>query len=291
MANIIVPVNFSDCSENNCKFSLGLAARLGTGIQLLHCFSETKNYPVISYMDKASVPYQITSPLQSGSEEQTKTALHDFLNNLKQLRDKLGFPDVNVDQAILYGTPADEIIRFCDEENPELLLLSTHSTGDKVKKFLGSLSYHLLKSVQIPVLVIPKDVLIPLENKIRVAFVCRFEEDELKSFNQLIRLISGFEVSLTILHVGHSGDEETYQNQLILLQKQFSHFYKKHPVDFQLIEDEDWIEGIKNYSTQNNIDIVSFTTKRRGFFSKFFNPGMTKSLLFEYNKPLLVFHT
>ncbi|MEA3443756.1 MAG: universal stress protein [Bacteroidota bacterium] len=291
MAKIIVPVDFSDCSENNCKFSLELATRLGAEIVLLHCFNENSNFPVLAYMDNASVAYQINSPLQTADEEETKNALDSFLANLKKMQDKLGFHDVVVRQEIVYGTPAEEIICFCNDENPDLLLLSTQSTGDKVKKILGSLSYHLLTSVNVPVLVIPRDVELTFSKSIKIAFVSRFEENELKSLNRLIRLVSVFNASLTILHVGSLHDEEKYIAQLSLIQKQLSSFYKKHNVNFELINNVDWIEGIKNYSTQNNIDIISFTSKRRSFFSQFFNPGITKNLLFEYDKPLLVFHT
>ncbi|MCF8372507.1 MAG: universal stress protein [Bacteroidales bacterium] len=290
MAKIVVPVDFSECSEINCTFSLKLASQIKAELMVLHCFNETGQYPVVAYMDKVSVPYPINSPLQTSNEKETKEALENFLDNLKAKRDKLGYSEVPISQHIVYGAPADEIIHFCEEEKPDMLLLSSGSSGDKVKKILGSLSYHLLKSVKVSVMVIPREMALNLDNPLKIAFVSRFEENELRSMNQLIRIISGFTTSLTILHVGSSEDDPKYLQHLRRIREQLASFYKKHKVDFELIADADWIEGIKNFADQENIDIISFTTKPRGFFAKFFNPGMTKSLLFDYNKPLLVFH-
>lgn len=290
MAKIVVPVDFSECSELNCKFSLKLASQINAELMVLHCFNEAGQFPVVAYMDKVSVPYQINSPLQLSNEKETKDALESFLESLKSIRDKLGFPKVLISQHIVYGAPADEIIHFCKVEKPDLLFLSSSSSGDKIKKVLGSLSFHLLKSVQVPVMVIPKDMVLNLDNPLKIAFVSRFEENELKSMNQLIRLISGFKTSLTILHVGSTQDDPKYLQHLNKIREQLASFYKKHKVRFELIDNSDWIEGIMLFADQENIDIISFTTKPRGFFAKFFNPGMTKSLLFDYNKPLLVFH-
>jgi nucleotide-binding universal stress UspA family protein len=290
MAKIVVPVDFSEHSEINCKFSLKLASQINAELMVLNCFNEIGQYPVVAYMDKVSVPYQVNSPLQLGNEKETKDALENFLEDLKKNRDTMGCSDVPISQHILYGAPADEIIQFCDEEKPDLLLLSSGSSGDKVKKVLGSLSFHLLKSVKVPVMVIPRDMVLNLENPLKIAFVSRFEENELKSMNQLIRIISGFTTSLTILHVGSSEDDPKYLQHLDRIRDQLDSFYKKHKVEFELIADADWIEGIKNFASQQHIDIISFTTKPRGFFAKFFNPGMTKSLLFDYHTPLLVFH-
>ena len=291
MGKIVVPVDFSECSESNCKFSLKLASQINAELVVLHCFNDTKTLAAINYMDKAAMPFQVGSPLQSTDEKETEKALSDFLDGLKKTRDRLGYPEVEVSQQIVYGTPADEIINFCEKEQPDMLILSSSSSGDRIKRALGSLSFHLLKSVKVPALVIPRDIHIDLEKELRLAFVSRFEENEVRSMNKLIRLISGFKPWLDILHVASAEDGEKYATHLERLKTMVSNFYKKkHKVSFELIEDNDWIEGIKQFAEQNHTDIISFTTKRRGFFAKFFNPGMTKSLLFDFNVPLLVFH-
>ena len=59
----------------------------------------------------------------------------------------------------------------------------------------------------------------------------------------------------------------------------------------QLIIGEDILEELQQFITQEQIDVIALTTRKRNMLARMFNPGIARKMLFHTSIPLLVFHT
>ena len=50
----------------------------------------------------------------------------------------------------------------------------------------------------------------------------------------------------------------------------------------------DFLNSLENYIKTNQIDIITLTSYKRNIFSRLFNPGIARKMIFHSDTPLLV---
>ena len=81
-----------------------------------------------------------------------KDALHQFSENLKESREGGGF--VTDDIIVVRGNPVEEIIKYCEEKNCDLIVMGTHGHGTLADVMMGSTARRVLRRSKKPVLVV-----------------------------------------------------------------------------------------------------------------------------------------
>ena len=81
-----------------------------------------------------------------------KDALHQFSENLKESREGGGF--VTDDIIVVRGNPVEEIIKYCEEKNCDLIVMGTHGHGTLADVMMGSTARRVLRRSTKPVLVV-----------------------------------------------------------------------------------------------------------------------------------------
>ena len=81
-----------------------------------------------------------------------KDALHQFSENLKESRDGEGF--ITDDIIVVRGNPVEEILKYSEEKNCDLIVMGTHGHGTLEDVMLGSTARRVIRRSKIPVLVV-----------------------------------------------------------------------------------------------------------------------------------------
>jgi nucleotide-binding universal stress UspA family protein len=81
-----------------------------------------------------------------------KDALHQFSENVKESREGEGF--VTDDIIVVRGNPVEEILKYSDEKNCDLIVMGTHGHGTLVDAMMGSTARRVLRRSKKPVLVV-----------------------------------------------------------------------------------------------------------------------------------------
>jgi nucleotide-binding universal stress UspA family protein len=173
---ILVPVDFSECSNKAVDFALHLGEKFNAHITLLHIvtlFHEDVN---------EETRLQDFEKIVQTKEQWINRKLKEHHNTADQQK-------VDVESVLQRGfTPADKILEYIQENNFDLVVMGSHGrTG--IKHFLqGSVSEKIVRLSKIPVLTIhhstkkydPKVILVPIDfskfSKIAVEhamFFCR----------------------------------------------------------------------------------------------------------------------
>lgn len=118
--------------------------------------------------DRPTIPSAgILPDFEAVPEEETHVwASQEWESARQRLRDDV-LPDArrlerdgwNVEVATAFGDPAEEIVAWCDDHEPDLVAMATHGRSGLSRALLGSVAERSLRGLAVPVLMLrPEEV-------------------------------------------------------------------------------------------------------------------------------------
>ncbi len=269
--NILVPVDFSDCSKNALRIAIDIAKRSGAKIHMLNAIHIHSTHPDVSGGG-------LISALISDYESQVKKSFEDLESDLIELND---VPH-EADRFISFFV--DAIYSETKNKNIDLVVMGTREAHSNIEQFLGSNSTDVIRNSEVPVLVIPENT--PSFNPKKLGFASDFES--LMNFNNLEILkwlIAIYQTEIMIFHVAKDPDEISLQTQ-----KQMEELHKRflnQKSSIRTIEAESVLKGIKKFSETHELDVLSVVPKERSFFERLFHQSITKAVALNPGLPIL----
>jgi nucleotide-binding universal stress UspA family protein len=149
---ILVPLDFSKCSEYALEYAKALVKPLKGSLHLLHVIETPIAYSEWGYTFEAA---EIASLSQHAT-----TGMQNVVENLT----KEGF---TASSEIMTGTPYYAISKYADEHHVDLLIISTHGRHGFNRFFWGSTTERVVRTIHCPVLSVhpPKEYLEENESK------------------------------------------------------------------------------------------------------------------------------
>jgi len=131
---MLVPLDGSELSEVTFKYAKELAGRFaGLEVILLH---------VCAGDEKGSIPLH-RAYIESSAETIRSGASTGAGNR-----------EVKVRGELVTGSPADEILRYAEKNNIDLILMASHGRSGISRWAMGSVAYKVLRSARVPVLMV-----------------------------------------------------------------------------------------------------------------------------------------
>jgi nucleotide-binding universal stress UspA family protein len=139
--NILFPIDFSECSEKVFPFALDMTKKFNAKLHLLFVARD------ISYMTILAIPRDRLMNTATEIARAGENRMKAFCD--KHLRD---FP--NHETKVVIGDPADEIVKFANEQGIDLIVMATHGRKGLDRTLMGSVADHTVKNASLPVLTI-----------------------------------------------------------------------------------------------------------------------------------------
>jgi nucleotide-binding universal stress UspA family protein len=146
---MLVPLDGSALAEVVLPYARVLAGRFNLDVALIHVAEKRESKSLLlpqAYVDRTA-----------------DTIRRDIAKNQKK---KSGVPresqGIKVSGEVMVGSPAEEILRYADENDIDLILMATHGRSGISRWVMGSVADRVLRSSRIPVLLvragIPQDI-------------------------------------------------------------------------------------------------------------------------------------
>lgn len=153
----------------------------------------------------------------------------------------------------------------------------------------GQVSYpKFIEHVRCPVLILPDEISNTTFHN--AVYATDYNSEDIRSLKHLSNFLRQSEnTNLTILH-----NEENFDFEANLKWTGFQDLVQSEIgngiLDFTLKKEKDFLSGIKLYNEETNPDLLVILNEKKGFFEDIFTSSKTKSVLSQFDKPLLVYH-
>jgi nucleotide-binding universal stress UspA family protein/CRISPR/Cas system CMR-associated protein Cmr5 small subunit len=286
---ILLPVDFSNYSKMAAMIALDWAAELKAELTVFHTYFN----PVLSTM-----PFSDTFAYEMNMEElvveledKAKAGMNDLKNYLDGKNEELGEKKIVIKTELVKGVAEDEIIKFSKVYRPSVIIMGTRGKDRKVADLIGSVTAEVMERTKVPVFAVPEGFEYKgLEHMTNMLYATDFMDSDFKAIVILEKIAKPLGMKVMCAHVSSKDHSQWDDVRLKGLKEHFKKIYGETHVDCDLIEHEDFYIALESYVREKNIDILSFTRRRRSLMSKLFNPNIAKKMLFHSTTPLLVFN-
>ena len=284
---VVIPVDFSNYSLKACEFGFNFAKNIDAEVVLLHVYFT----PIYA----TSLPYGDVFNYQLSDEENVRSILQKVHADLNVLSDKVKvkvasgeFPDVKYVCVLREGIPEEEILRYAKEYRPVIIIMGTRGKNQKDIDLIGSVTAEVIERSRVPVLAIPENTPFKQFSEVkRVAFITNFDQRDLIAFDSLINSLKPFHFSISLIHL---TDVSNTWNEIKLggIKEYFQKQYPQLEIYYDVVKNDDLLNSLDNYIKTNHIGIIALTSYKRNIFSRLFNPGIARKMIFHSDTPLLV---
>ena len=141
---ILFPTDFSDVSYESISFVNKVVRKLESKLLLLH---------VVEYTPQSSF-YEIVEESQDDILKMIR------IKNEKKLRKMAEqFYGIEIERYVIQGDPFEEIIKFIDKEEVDLIILPTHGHTSLIHSLIGSVAEKIFRKAPCSVLTVkPKQL-------------------------------------------------------------------------------------------------------------------------------------
>jgi nucleotide-binding universal stress UspA family protein len=265
MKKLLVPCDFSHQALNAFQFALDIAAKSpGSTVHLLHVVE----LPVLH--DSVLMP--VLSFEQDLMEELKEKANKEFAIVEKNYnKDK-----VKVVSEVQFGKVSDMIVRYCKDQEIDILIMGSHGASGARELFIGSNAEKIVRHSPVPVLVVKDYFKGPIKN---IVFPNTLETEHQENLVMKVKdLQHFFGAHLHILWVNtplnFTTDTET-NKRLEQFVKRFQ--FKNYTINiYNHLSAE---EGIVDFAKAQDASMIAMGTHGRRGIAHMFYGSLTESLV------------
>jgi nucleotide-binding universal stress UspA family protein len=265
MKTILVPTDFSEAAKNAAEYAAKLAKSVNAQVLLFHAY----HVPAVVAADFPVMPLSL---------EEIQTENERYLE--KEATDLAGRTGAMVTYQAKMGLAADEIR---DAKDAGLIVMGMKGASEISEALLGSIAASTFRKSKVPVLLIPEKA--KYKRPETIVFACDYDPatdvhslDALKSFSK------AFNPKIYVVNIKRRKESVAVKKQvgtkLDGLLSNVEHVY-------YFPEKEDLAEGINEFASEHNADIVAVVPHRYGLIEGLFHKSISKRLAFHTNVPLL----
>jgi nucleotide-binding universal stress UspA family protein len=269
MKNILVPVDFSDCSALAVRFAVNLAMKTSGKIVLLHVLDESE--PDTGLGSTGS---------WAGSEEVATVPY--MMARLQHVKDQMvafmkenGLTELNAQDVIEVGDPAMKINAGAEKYNADIIVMGTHGTKNHSNLFIGSVADKVVQHADRPVLSIRE---LQSVNPTPIIFASDFTEEADRIFDKVKDFASMFGSELQLLKIIDEDDADLKSKVI----NELTDFCKRHQCEniaSEVMYASKTEEGILLYSKRVGAQLIALGTHGRKGLSRFFNGSVSAELV------------
>ncbi|HCO84478.1 MAG TPA: universal stress protein [Arenibacter sp.] len=271
MKKIIVPVDFSEQSENALKTAASIATKYGSEIFVLHMLELSE--ALVSSNEQAH--YEQAVFLIKLAEKRFETFLEKpYLKGIK------------VTPIVKHHKVYSEVNEVAEKHQADLIVMGSRGTDGIKEIFVGSNAEKMVRNSNVPVLVI-KDYIEGFEVK-RFVFACDFEEENLEPFQRAKNLADKFGAELILVNINTPGDNFLSTKDAFKKINKFLHLAKAS-LEVEIYSDYSVERGILAFSESRNADLIGLPTHGRKGLSHFLMGSIGEDVTNHSKIPVITF--
>ena len=276
MSKILIPVDFSDNSNNAIHYACQIAQLGGQELDLVHVFSSHSN----TYLNVKGETALNDPRVPEAEQNMAKT--------ISQIQQE--FLNIKVNGHFKEGNLYDEIKALTNSIAYDAVVMGTQGASGLDAVFIGSNTYDTILNTTTPVLAVPESATEYKKNN--VALLCNFKEAELVALEQAIPLFET-DYRLILIHVNTSDKpikdiDEQFKEWINKIESELgisdiSYIIK--PQALFMRQKETIAQAISSVLLDEQVDILILTKSKKSVFRQLTEANVIKKLAFNIQIP------
>lgn len=273
MKAIFVPTDFSDRATNAVVYAARLALKYDAKVVLGHGYR-------MPHADSTIV--EMAGSVLDTEKDEDLEELVRFIKN----RD--GLEAVNFQTYRAYATALEIIEEGIEKFSPDLIVMGTKGSGG-LNSIFGSNTAAAILQVKCPILVVPEGA--AFKEPTNILFATDYQViASNETLQPLAHLAATYNSNVSVLTVNEKEDYSSFLEAMEHLENEYRDSlgvanYSQHHIHDISVE-----EGIMDFITTNEVDMLVMVTHDRGFFSRLVQHSHTKRMAMHTKVPMLTLH-
>lgn len=269
--NILFPTDFSENASNALPYVIDLVRKNNAKLSLLHVYDIPLAAPSSVFSTRVETMSSLSEEIRSKS-----------LERLKEIIKAGDLEEVPHRCYIRQGSVQDEIQKIAKDQNVQLIVMGTKGKSAKRDILIGSIARKVMQQSTCPVLAIPEDASFHGISNIVHATDLLYNESVVLDF--LTQLAKIYSAKLTLLHIDHDPEEVEKSRHAL---EEAIHAISHPDTGYKQLLVEGVLDGINEYVSGHEVDVLSMTTHNVTLFDKLFHNSITEKMLLHTHIPLL----
>lgn len=264
---ILLPTDFSENSWTAIKYAAKHASSINAALRIIHVY---QSFYSVFAGDKFN---------EEVRAHRTDVANQQMIELLKRL--KSSEPSVSVSGEIVEGVFRIAIEKILGKKDVDLIVMGTAGASG-IKTIIGSSTLDIINIASVPVLAVPADPAIDINN---VGLLTNFKEEEIDVLKRAMNILPPF-LAVTLLHVREHHDE----SEEVMLDKWREIIAQKLPtvsVERKIGFGDDIPSTINDMIEKEKTDLLIVTRNEKSFYGKLFNRNLVRSIALSPRIPIL----
>lgn len=263
--NIVVPIDFSNCSKKALEYAINLNKIAKGNLTILHA---------------------IQVPILAGDDSTTGTEIREEVaQKLDEIRTEMPvLQEIEYDFELSFDQMTSSIIKLDKKAAVDLIVMGTKGATGAKEIFLGSNTYETIKEIKCPVLAIPEKSLgFQLSP---IAFASDYKRIE--KYKDLDTLLYFSKLRNSEIHILHIGEDTKISRDELVVGRSQDQYFKDTRHSYHFINGSDIANEINRYIESNGIKILALYARKHDLTDKLFHHSLTQEMTYHGEIPLLV---
>ncbi|MGQ2983372.1 universal stress protein [Flavobacterium sp.] len=279
MKKILVPTDFSDHAEYALKVAAQIARENDGEIFLLHMLE---------------LPALASDGIGESNAVGSSSDLPEVMFFMQKTRER--FQDI-LEQPYLEGIPVVEAIQFerafdgiishSKKHGIDLVVMGSHGASGFQEMFIGSNTEKVVRTSDVPVLVIKKEE--GTFNPQKFVFASNFSDEIKKPFAKVVDFANMFGIHIHLTFINTPNDFKSTHAAEKKMHDFISGFQVANGYTTHVYNDVNVEKGILHFANSVNADLIGMCTHGRQGLAHFFNGSISEDLVNHSVRPVVTF--
>lgn len=273
MKKILVPCDFSPSSRSAFRYALDLAEKNGGEVIVLHTIILPAMYDPV-YLGEAPLSYDSTFMAD---------IRQDINSRFETMRASIENKTVPVSLEITQGNIISAVNQQCKRNQIDMVVMGTSGSSGLEEVFIGSNTEKVIRHSPVPVLAIRENKSIKSVKNILFPSTLALNQ---KNFMEKVRELQQFHnATLHILLINTPLNFQRNKDARAAYDK-FVEMYNLTNCTFHFENYRSEEEGILDFASENDIDLIVMATHARKGIEHFLNGSITEDLVNHISYPV-----